>query len=229
MYFGYGFDPTFILLVPAILFSMYAQGKIQSAFGRYLRVRSLRGITGAEAARQILDRNGLYDINIEVINGHLTDHYDPRSRVLRLSSDVYYSDSIASIGVAAHESGHALQHANGYAPLTIRNSLVPIANIGSNLSWIFIILGFLISPYFIKIGIILFSAAVLFQIITLPVEFNASSRAMEQIESNSILTNEELHGARKVLSAAALTYVAATLAAVSQLLRLLIITRDSRD
>lgn len=226
MYFGYGLDPTFIILIPAILFSMYAQGKIQSAFSKYLKVRSMRGITGAEAARQILDRNGLFDVPVEVINGRLTDHYDPRSRVLRLSSDVYYGDSIASVGVAAHESGHALQHANGYAPLSIRNSLVPVANIGSNLSWIFIILGFIINPFFVKIGILLFSAAVLFQIITLPVEFNASSRALSQIEDNNILSTGEIHGAKSVLSAAALTYVAATLAAVSQLLRLLVITRD---
>ncbi|TDT61639.1 zinc metallopeptidase [Fonticella tunisiensis] len=228
-YFGY-FDPTYIMLIPAILFSLYAQSRISSTFSRYLQVRSYKGITGAEAARIILDRNGLYDVPIEVIRGHLTDHYDPSRKVLRLSEDVYYGNSIASIGVAAHEAGHALQHQSGYAPLSIRNSLVPVVNIGSNLSWVFIILGFFMGfSAFINLGIWLFSGAVIFQLITLPVEYNASSRAIKQLEENYIIDDDEVRGARKVLDAAALTYVAATLMAVSQLLRLLIITRDSRD
>jgi Zn-dependent membrane protease YugP len=223
----YGFDPTFILLVPALLLSIYAQFKIQGTFSKFLRVRSYSGYTGAQAARKILDSNGLYDVPIEVISGHLTDHYDPSHRVLRLSYDVYYGDSLASIGVAAHEAGHALQHHEGYAPLQIRNSLVPVANIGSNLSWILVIAGFALGlAGLINLGILLFSAAVLFQIITLPVEFNASSRALKQIEDNGILYREEIGGAKKVLSAAALTYVAATIMAVSQLLRLLVIARE---
>jgi uncharacterized protein len=228
--FYYGFDPTFILLIPAIVFSFYAQMKIKSTFNKYLNVRSSTGITGAQAARRILDNNGLDNVPIEVSRGHLTDHYDPRHRVLRLSSDVYYGDSVASIGVAAHEAGHAIQHHESYAPLAIRNSLVPVANIGSNLSWILVILGFVMGAAgLINLGVLLFTAVVLFQIITLPVEFNASSRALSQIESNSILYNDEIHGAKKVLSAAALTYVAATLVAISQLLRLLILARGRED
>lgn len=222
-------DYTYVILIPAVLFSMFAQGKIKSTFNRYLKTRNLTGITGAEAARTILNRNGI-NIPIELIGGNLTDHYDPSKKVLRLSGDVYNGSSIASIGVAAHECGHAIQHDLGYAPLQIRNSLVPVANIGSNLSWLFIILGFVFRfSGLIDIGIILFSAAVIFQIITLPVEYNASRRALKQIESNGILYGEEINGAKKVLSAAALTYVAATLAAVSQLLRLLVLTRNRRD
>jgi uncharacterized protein len=223
------YDYTYIVLIPAILFSLYAQGKIKSTFDKFLRIKSRRGVTGAEAARTILDRNGLYDIPVEITRGHLSDHYDPSKRVLRLSNDVYYGDSLASVGVAAHEAGHALQHQQGYAPLSIRNSLVPVANIGSSLSWILIILGFIISPAFINLGILLFAGVVLFQIVTLPVEYNASSRALRQLEENFIVAGEEIGGAKKVLDAAALTYVAATLVAVSQLLRLLILTRNSRD
>lgn len=220
-------DSTYIILIPAILFSIYAQSKISATFNRYIRVPSNSGINGAGAARMILDRNGLFDVPVEVVRGNLTDHYDPSKRVLRLSHDVYYGNSIASIGVAAHECGHAIQHSKGYAPLIIRNSLVPVVNIGSSLSWVFIMLGFFIGMTgLLKLGIFLFSGAVLFQIITLPVEFNASSRALKQIKSNSILYGEEINGARKVLSAAALTYVAATLVAISQLLRLLVLTRD---
>lgn len=220
-------DPYFIILIPAILFSMYAQSKISSTFARYMRIRSNRGITGAESARRILDSNGLFNIPIELINGRLTDHYDPSKKVLRLSRDVYYGDSVASIGVAAHECGHAIQHSQRYMPLILRNNLVPIANIGSNLSWIFIILGFAIGAAgFLRIGVLLFTAAVLFQVITLPVEFNASSRALHQLEQGGILYGDEVRGARRVLSAAALTYIAATLVAIAQLIRLLLITRD---
>lgn len=222
-------DYTYVILLPAILFSMYAQGKIKSTFNRYLKKRTITGITGADAARTILNRNGI-NIPIEIISGNLTDHYDPSKKVLRLSSDVYNGNSVASIGVAAHECGHAIQHEMGYAPLQIRNFLVPVVNIGSNLSWLFIILGFVLGlSGLINLGILLFSAAVIFQLITLPVEYDASSRALKQIESNGILYGEEINGAKKVLNAAALTYVAATLAAVSQLIRLLVLTRNRRD
>lgn len=224
------YDSTYILLIPAILFSIYAQGKIQSAYSKYSKVASMTGITGAQAARKILDLNGLFDVAIEVIPGNLTDHYDPRSRVLRLSQGVYYSNSIASIGVAAHEAGHAIQHSKGYAPLVFRNALVPVANIGSNLSWVLILLGFFMGAAgLINLGILLFTAVVLFQVVTLPVEFNASSRALNELENSNILYSNEIGRAKKVLDAAALTYVAATLAAISQLLRLLVLTRDSRD
>lgn len=229
MYPFYGFDQSFIILIPAILFSLYAQGKIKSTFVRFLRIRSSRGVTGAQAARMILDRNGLFDVPVEIIGGNLSDHYDPSKRVLRLSHDVYHGDSLASVGVAAHEAGHALQHQQKYAPLGIRNSLVPVANIGSSLSWILIVLGFVISPAFINLGILLFAAVVAFQVITLPVEYNASSRALIQLEESYIISEDEVRGAKKVLDAAALTYLAAALLAVSQLLRLLILTRDSRD
>ncbi|QCX32218.1 zinc metallopeptidase [Caloramator sp. E03] len=223
----YGFDPTFIILIPALLLTFYAQGKIQSVFSKYLRVHSLKGISGAEAARRVLNSNGLYDISIEVIPGRLTDHYDPSSRVLRLSRDVYYGDSIASIGVAAHEAGHAIQHHEGYVPIAIRNALVPVANLGSNLSWILVILGLVIRwMNLVYLGIWLFAAVVLFQVITLPVEFNASSRALKQLKYVGILYEGEVEGAKKVLDAAALTYVAAVFVAISQLIRLLLIARD---
>jgi len=226
MYFGY-YDPTFVFLIPALLLTFYAQTKIQATFSRYLKVRSLRGLTGAEAARIILDRNGLYDVPIVVIPGRLTDHYDPSQRILRLSEDVYYGNSIASIGVAAHEAGHAIQHQVGYTPLIVRNSLVPVANISSNLSWILILLGlFMGAMGLARLGVLLFTGVVLFQIVTLPVEFNASSRALVELDASGILFDDEIRGARKVLNAAALTYVAATLMAISQLLRLLFITRD---
>lgn len=224
------YDSTFVILIPAILLSLYAQAKIQSTYSRYSKQYSISGLTGAEAARRILDYNGLYDVAIEMIPGNLTDHYDPRDRVLRLSQGAFHSTSIAAIGVAAHEAGHALQHNRGYVPLIFRNALVPVANIGSNLSWVLILLGiFLSSAGLINLGILLFTAVVLFQVITLPVEFNASSRALNQLDNYNILYKEELYKAKKVLSAAALTYVAATLMAVSQLLRLIVLTRDSRD
>lgn len=226
----YYYDSTFIVLIPALLLSLYAQAKIQSTYSRYSRQYSMSGLTGAEAARKILDLNGLYDVAIEVIPGNLTDHYDPRNRVLRLSREVFYGNSIAAIGVAAHEAGHALQHNRGYAPLIFRNALVPVANIGSNLSWILIMLGFIINSVgFINLGILLFSAVVLFQVVTLPVEINASSRALTQLDNYNILYGEEIYKAKRVLNAAALTYVAATIMAVSQLLRLILLTRDSRD
>ena len=222
-------DTTFILLIPAMIFAMYAQGKVKTTFDRYLRVRSNRGYTGMQVARRILDSQGLYDVPIELIGGHLTDHYDPRRKVLRLSNAVYNGSSVASTGVAAHEVGHAIQHAKGYAPLMIRNSIAPIASFGSQAAWFLFIIGLMFpATGLMDIGILFFLAAVLFQIITLPVEFNASNRAIELLENQGLLSTGELVPAKKVLQAAALTYVAATVVALSQLLRLLII-RGRRD
>ena len=230
-YYGYGyyFDPTLIILIPAILFTMYAQFKVSSTTSRYFRVQSRFGYTGAQTARKILDDNGLYNVNIEMVRGTLSDHYDPRSNVVRLSEDVYYGTSITSVSVAAHECGHAIQHAKGYIPLQFRSSLVPVVNFASNMSWILILLGFAMRGPFLKIGILLFSASVLFQIITLPVEFNASSRALVQIGNEGILEDKEIKQGRAVLTAAALTYVAAALTSVLQLLRLIAISQRRDD
>lgn len=223
------FDSTFLLLVPAMLISIYAQSKISSTFNQYSKVKSYNGYTGAQVARIILDDSGLHNVPIELVSGKLSDHYDPRQKVLRLSEDVYYSNSVASIGVAAHEVGHAIQHKDSYVPLIIRNTIVPAVNIGSNFSWILFVLGLMlgIRPL-ITFGILLFSAVVVFQLITLPVEFNASSRALKILKSRDILYPDEVKGAQKVLSAAAMTYVAATLMAVSQLLRLIVISDRDR-
>ena len=221
----YYFDPTYILVLIGVVLSLAAQAKVRSTFDKYSRVRSISGMTGAEAAQRILHRAGIFDVQIERISGHLTDHYDPRRKVLRLSDSVYDSSSIAAIGVAAHECGHAIQHQNSYIPLMFRNTLVPIVNFGAAIAWPLILIGLLLagSQTLINLGIILFSTAVLFQLVTLPVEFNASRRALLQLE-NGIISREEIGGSRKVLQAAALTYVAATLVAVLQLLRLLSIS-----
>lgn len=225
----YGFDPTFIILIPAMIFAMYAQTKISTTFNKFLRVRSSYGYTGHEVARRILDANGLYDVPVEMVRGQLTDHYDPRSRVLRLSQQVYNGNSLASAGVAAHECGHALQHSEGYAPLVVRNAIAPIAAIGSQAAWFLIIAALILNMMkLFTLGIYLFGAAVIFQIITLPVEYNASNRAIEALRSYGLVGAGEEEGARKVLSAAALTYVAATIVAISQLFRLLLI-RGRRD
>lgn len=210
----------FIFVLPAMLLAGYAQMKINSSFTQYSKISSGTDFTGAEVARTILDRNGLDSVIIRQIPGKLTDHYNPTTKELSLSTSVYSGNSIASLSVAAHEVGHAIQHAEGYFPLILRNTIAPIANIGSRLVWIFILIGFLISPFFIKLGIILFLSVVLFQVVTLPVEFNASRRALIQLE-NGIMPRENIKPAKKVLDAAALTYVAATLVAVGQLLRLL--------
>ena len=228
-YSPFGFDPTLIILIPAILFTIYAQFKVSSTTSRYLKVRSQRGFTGEQTARKILDINGLYDVRIEMVRGHLSDHYDPRSKVLRLSQDIYYGTSITSIAVAAHECGHAIQHAKGYAPLNLRSSLVPVVNFASNMSWFLIALGFFMGGPLLKIGILLFSASVIFQLVTLPVEFNASNRAMVQLADTGILEGKELSQGRRVLTAAALTYVAAALTSVLQLLRLLAIANRDND
>ncbi|MCC3865834.1 zinc metallopeptidase [Terrisporobacter petrolearius] len=228
-YYGYGYDPTMFLLIPAILLTLYAQYKVSSTTNRFFNVRGNRGYTGEDTARKILDSNGLYNVRIEMVRGRLSDHYDPRSKVLRLSQDVYSGTSITSVAVAAHECGHAIQHAHGYAPLNMRSSLVPVVNFASNMSWIFIMLGFLTRGIFLQIGILLFSASVLFQIVTLPVEFNASSRALTQLTSLGIVDDKEVRQSRKVLQAAALTYVAAAVTAMLQLLRLLMIANNRDD
>lgn len=224
------YDATYLILVPALIISFWAQTKINSAFDRYSRVSTMKGITGAQVARMLLDSDGLYDVPVELVGGRLSDHYDPKNRVMRLSHEVFYGNSVASIGVAAHETGHAIQHKEKYAPLTLRNSIVPVVNIGSSFSWILFIGGMILGlPSLVQFGIFLFSGVVVFQLITLPVEFNASSRALRILDEKQILYNEELKGARAVLNAAAMTYVAGAIMAVSQLLRLLILSNRNRD
>ena len=225
----YGIDPTIFILIPGILFTMYAQFKVSSTTNRYFKVRSKLGYTGEQTARKILDANGLYNVRIEMVRGSLSDHYDPRSNVVRLSEDVYYGTSITSVSIAAHECGHAIQHAKGYAPLQIRSSLVPVVSFASNISWVLILIGFVMTGPFLKIGILLFSASVLFQIVTLPVEFNASRRALVQIGNEGILEGKEIKEGKDVLTAAALTYVAAALVSVLQLLRLIAISQRRDD
>ncbi len=223
--FYYGFDPTYLLLVPALIISFWAQAKVSSAYNKYKQVRTLNGYSGAQIARMILDAAGLFDIPIEVVNRQLGDHYDPSSRVLRLSPEVYNGSSIASAGIAAHECGHAIQHAESYSPLKVRNSIYPVVNFGSSCSWILFIAGLILSiKPLVYLGILMFSAVVVFQIITLPVEFNASSRALKILDAKGILYGDELRGAKKVLEAAAMTYVAATIMAISQLIRLIAIS-----
>ncbi|MDF3003000.1 MAG: zinc metallopeptidase [Bacillota bacterium] len=228
MYFGM-FDPTIIILIPAMIFTMYAQSKVNSAYNKYATVRNRRGMTGAQAARRILDSNGLQDIPIEVTNQRLGDHYHPGKRIMRLSPRVYNDPSIASVSIAAHEAGHAIQHAEGYIPLRFRGILAPLATFSSRLAWPILIVGLMIigagnlyqGNMIFTIGIILYTLAVLFQLITLPVEFNASKRAIAQMNDLGIIYVEETASAKKVLSAAALTYVAALAAAVATLLRIL--------
>ncbi len=229
MGFGYlGYYASGILLIPAIIFTLYAQFRVHSSFEKYSKVRNHRNMTGAQAARRVLDANGLDNVVIEMTRGNLTDHYDPRSRVLRLSESVCNVNSVAAVSVACHEAGHAIQHANGYAPLKIRNSIVPLANFASNFSWIMVIIGVGLLAYgsyigdmIFNLGILLMLAVILFHTVTLPVEFNASSRAIAQMEELGIVTEEENKGARRVLRAAALTYVAALAVAIGNLLRML--------
>lgn len=225
--YGWGFDSTFIVYVlPALLFALWAQARVSGAFNRYSRVRNSRNLSGADAARRLLDESGLQDVRIAPTQGRLSDHYDPRDRTLYLSPDVYYQPSIAAVGIAAHEAGHAIQHGVGYAPLALRNNLVPVAQFGSTLAMPLFFLGIIMRAGFLmNFGIILFGAAVVFQVITLPVEFNASSRAIELLEGQGYLAGDELQGARAVLSAAALTYVAATAMALAQMLRLMALAR----
>ena len=230
----YGFDPTIIVLLPAIAFAFYAQGKVNRAYKVYSKVRNRKGITGAQAARLILDRNGLAGVGIELTRGRLTDNYDPKTKKLRLSSDVYGSASIAAVGIAAHEAGHALQHAKRYKPLSIRNAIVPVVNIGSFLSWPLLIIGIAVisagyhfeGNLIFDLGVIFFLGVLVFHAVTLPVEFNASRRAMRQLEDYGVIFYEERSGAKKVLAAAAMTYVAALAVAVANLLRILMIRGD---
>lgn len=222
------FDSTIYLLIPAIILSFYAQFKVRSSYGKFSRVDNSRHMTGYETARRILDANGLSHIVIERVGGELTDHYDPRKEVVRLSNGIYSGTSIASVSVAAHEIGHAIQHATGYKALTVRNSLVPVVNIASNLAWPLAIIGLLMGSLagmrIFDLAIILYAAAVLFQLITLPVELNASSRAMQQMDALGILTDSaEQRQAKKMLGAAALTYIAAAAVAVLNLMRLLLL------
>ena len=224
--YGYRLDPTIFLVLIGVLLSLWAQNRVNSTFARYSRVRSFSGMTGAEAARRLLNVQGIYDVTVQPVSGKLTDHYDPRTKVVKLSDSVYNATSVAAIGVAAHECGHAMQHNEGYGPLRFRSALVPVANFGSQLSWPMILLGILFgglgSPL-VQVGILMFSLAVLFQLVTLPVEFNASSRAVRHLDSQGILSGEEVDGTRKVLKAAALTYVAAAAGSILQLLRLVIL------
>lgn len=230
MYGYYGIDFTYIVLVlPAILLGLWAQSRVQSTYARYSRVRASRNITADQVARMILDMNGLRDIPIQRIAGSLTDHYDPKSRVVRLSASVYGSPSIAAIGVAAHEVGHAVQHAVGYTPMKVRGAIVSVTNIGSTLSMPLILIGLLLNSSSLAMtGVLLFSLVAVFQLVTLPVEFNASRRALETLESRDILSSSELDGAKSVLTAAALTYVAALVQSLAQLLRLLILVGGNR-
>ena len=225
--FYYYYDWTYLLVLIGVVVCMAASSRVRSVFSRYSRVRSHSGMTGKEAAEQILRRNGIYDVQVIHIPGNLTDHYNPGKKTLGLSDSVYNSSSVAAIGVAAHECGHAVQHAVGYVPLTIRGALVPAANFGSALSWPLILVGLLMnsqmSAMLINLGILLFSAAVLFQIVTLPVEFNASGRAVKALESSGMLYPEEVGDVKKVLRAAALTYVARAASMILQFLRLIII------
>ncbi len=226
----YYFDPTYIILIPAVISAFYAQMKVSSAYSRYSRVRNRQGITGAQAARMILDANGLSDVRIETVRGRLSDHYDPRKRVMRLSQDVYNNPSIAAVSIAAHESGHAVQHGESYAPLKIRNAIVPVVNIASYMSWPLLIIGLFMGPgtgtLIFDIGVLFFLGVVVFHAITLPVELNASKRAVAQLSSLGIVYDEETAGAKKVLSAAALTYVAALATAILNLVRILMLRRD---
>ncbi|MDO5410156.1 MAG: zinc metallopeptidase [Lachnospiraceae bacterium] len=222
-------DPTYFLVMIGALLCVLAQSNVTSTFSRYSRVGSRTGMTGATAAERILRANGIYDVRVEHIGGNLTDHYDPRDKVLRLSDTVYGSTSVAAIGVAAHECGHAIQHNTGYLPLQIRGALVPVANFGSKLCWPLILAGLFLGHTFVQIGIIMFCAVVLFQVVTLPVEFNASSRALRILDETGMLYSDEVSSTRKVLRAAALTYVASVASSVLQLLRLLILFGDRRD
>ena len=225
------FDPTYILVLIGVIISLWASAKVKTTYAKYSRVRSMSGMTGAQAAERILYSAGIYDVRIEHVRGDLMDHYDPRNRVLRLSDTVYGSTSVAAIGVAAHECGHAVQDQKDYAPLRIRNSLVPVANFGTMAAWPILIVGLIFgyNSTLIHLGILLFSLGVLFQLVTLPVEFDASRRAIEMLGSQGILYGDEVRQTRKVLSAAAMTYVAAAAAAILSLLRLLILFggRDS--
>lgn len=222
---GWGFDGTYVLIILAFLISALVSAKMNATFSKYSKVRSYCGMTGAQAAQRILSSAGIYDVRIEHVSGKLTDHYDPSNKVLLLSDAVYGNTSIAAIGVAAHECGHAVQHARNYVPLSVRSAIVPVANFGSQLSWPLFLAGLIFSfRPLLMIGILLFCAALLFQIVTLPVEFNASARALRMLDETGIMGRQEIRGTKKVLRAAAMTYVAAVIGSLLQLLRLLILS-----
>lgn len=231
MYF-WGYDLTyFIFMIPCLILSIYCSAKVNSTFAKYSKIANRRGLTGAQAAYQVLTANGVTGVRIERVSGKLTDHFDPRTNVIRLSESVYDSPTVAAVGVAAHEAGHAVQHAQGYLPNKIRSAIVPVANIGSKLSWIFIFVGFLLPVQYnfvITLGIVFFSFSVLFTLVTLPVEFDASKRALATIQGSNLLYDDEYTGAKKTLSAAAMTYVAAAATAIAQLLRLLLLASRRR-
>lgn len=229
----YYYDPTYILVLIGAVICLLASGRVNRVFNKYAQVRSHSGITGREAAERILKANGIYDVKVQHVSGNLTDHYDPRNKTLSLSDATYQSASVAAIGVAAHECGHAVQHNVGYAPLKIRGALVPVANFGSMAAWPLIIIGLFIrgnaSLILLNLGIFLFSAAVLFQLVTLPVELNASKRAVKALETTGMLYPEEVEATKDVLGAAALTYVASAASMILQLLRLLLISGRRRN
>lgn len=233
MPFYYYFDPTYILVLIGAVICLLASARVKGTFRKYNRVRSMSGMTGAQAAERILHAAGIYDVSIQHISGELTDHYDPRNKVLSLSDSTFASTSVAAVGVAAHECGHAIQHQKSYAPLTIRSAIVPVANFGSAAAWPLIIIGLFFNSHtgtmLIDIGIICFSLAVLFQLVTLPVEFNASGRAIRILGDTGILDSQELKSTKKVLGAAALTYVAGAAAAILQLLRLVLLFGGRND
>lgn len=226
------YDWTYILfMVPCLILSLICSARVRSTFAKYSKVPNARNMTGAQAAHAVLSAHGVSDVRIEPVGGNLTDHFDPRTKVIRLSESVYNATSVAAVGVACHEAGHAVQHNEGYLPNKIRSAIVPVANIGSRMSWILIVIGMLLPVrynFVITIGIILFSASVIFTLVTLPVEFNASSRALATIKEKDLLTAEEYKGAKSTLSAAAMTYVAAAATSVLQLLRLLLIANSRR-
>lgn len=231
MYYGFGhyFDPTTIILLPAIILAVYAQVKIMAVTNKYFNEKAKAGYSGYDVARIILDRNGLSNVSVEQTGGRLSDHFDPNRNLIRLSDDVYNGTSITALAVAAHECGHAIQYKEGYAPIKARKAIFPVVSFASNLSMLFFMLGLIFSNILTNIGIIMFSATVIFQVITLPVEFDASRRALNNLESLGVIRNDELKGSKKVLNAAAMTYVASTITALLQLLRLIIIANNKRD
>lgn len=232
-------DWTMLVLIPAMIFAFWAQFRVNSTFKKYAKVYNRRGLTGAEAARQVLNANGLYHIRVERVSGHLTDHYDPNANVIRLSDSTYDSTGIAAVGVAAHEAGHAVQHAQGYFPIKLRSAIIPITNIGSKLAMPLFLIGLIfaggsyaggtIGDVFMLLGILFFSFSTLFQLVTLPTEFNASSRAIHALKDGGLLAEDELPAAKSTLSAAAMTYVAALATSLASLLRLILIFNSNRN
>ena len=229
----YYWDPTYILVVIGAIICMIASAKVKTTFNKYSQYRSYSGMNGAQVAQRVLEAAGIYDVTVRHVSGNLTDHYDPSTKTVNLSDPVYNSYSVAALGVAAHECGHAIQHAKNYAPLSLRSALVPVANFGSMLAWPLILIGLFIngrsSTLIIDLGIVLFSAAVIFQLVTLPVEFDASRRALVMLRTQNILIDDELKNTRKVLKSAAFTYVASAAAAILQLLRIILLVGGRRD